>query len=293
MELRFALLPKLPFGSRMVLIVGLALLGFLSQFYVPWVLGCLPLLAAGILFAAKGFSNKPKDLGLEEWRAVSSTEIDRITDNLRASKRIRLPAYFTPAAGSIILVIGLGLSFFSGMIGASFHITIINGLCLATPIFFSGMVSVWVPADLKMKMEAFQAILSQEPDPELILTPYLRFDKDKEGRQIPEDVRLMVERRRMPEGFIGIQIQAAINNGESGAVPYLYAVCLTRGRPAVFEKLSSLKVPGYEVEWKKPKEYGAVVIRQKTSGDGYHTKPKDCARLYSICQKILHDQEVV
>jgi hypothetical protein len=29
-------------------------------------------------------------------------------------------------------------------------------------------------------------------------------------------------------------------------------------------------------------DYGSVVLRQETSGTGYHTKPSDCARLFEV-----------
>ena len=40
----------------------------------------------------------------------------------------------------------------------------------------------------------------------------------------------MVEPRRKPADFLGAQFQVAVNNGPNGAVPYLYAVFLCRGK---------------------------------------------------------------
>jgi hypothetical protein len=145
-------------------------------------------------------------------------------------------------------------------------------LAFLGPILSSGTVSVWIPTELKQKMECFQPILSAAAQQGIVMTPYLRFDKDKEGRDIPEDLRVMVEPRRKPNDFVGIQFQVTFNNGPNGKVPYMYAVCITRGGGPTFHRVSQLSAAGFVVEHKQPGEYGSVVIRQETYADGYETK---------------------
>ncbi len=288
MELSYKIAPKLPFVSRLALSLFLALLGIVLQFTVHAFPGHILILAAGILFAASNFSNKPKDLGLEDWRPVTDRELDRIADNLRQSKKIKLPPYFSSGTAIFFFVLCIVLTFLGFMFDSpSMSQFWFNCLCFIGPVLVSGSVNVWIPAELKMKMECFQAVLSQERAEGLVITPYLRFDKDKEGKEIPEDVRLMLEHKRMANDFVGIQLQAAINNGEHGNVPYLYAVCLTRGKGPSFKKLSGMQIEGFEIEWKEPDEYGAVVVRQQTGGGGYHTTTSDCARLFKLCAKIF------
>lgn len=289
MEMTYKLAPKLPFASRLAAALVLAAAGVAVQFLASPVLGFPLVLAGGLAFLANSYTNKPKDLGFEDWRPVTDREIDRITDNLRQSRKIRLPAYFSRGMAIAVAIVLLAIAFFSGVIAedGSFSMATLDALAFIGPILFSGSVSVWVPAELKMKMECFQSVLSR-PRPEgTTITPYLRFDKNKEGKEIPEDVRLMLEAKRRPEDFVGIQLQAAINSGEHGAVPYLYAVCLTKGKGPSFKKLAAMRIDGYEIEWKEPEEYGAVVVRQETSGGGYFTSGEDCARLYQLCLKIL------
>ena len=92
-------------------------------------------------------------------------------------------------------------------------------------------------------------------------------------------------RRNQPGPY---QVQAAINNGPNGPVPYLYAVVLTRGKDGPAHGAAArLRLKGYEVEAGGDKEYGTVVIRQKTSGGGYHTTPDDCSELASLCYRFL------
>jgi len=289
MEMTYKLAPKLPFASRLAAALALAAAGVVVQFIASPALGFPLILAGGLAFLANSYTNKPKDLGFEDWRPVTDREIDRIADNLRQSRKIKLPAYFSRGMAIAVAVVCLVIAFFSGVIAedGTFAMAMLDALAFIGPVLFSGSVSVWVPAELKMKMECLQAVLSQNKPEGISITPYLRFDKNKEGKEIPEDVRLMLEGKRHPDDMVGIQIQAAINSGEHGAVPYLYAVCLTRGKGASFKKLSAMKIDGYEIEWKEPEEYGAVVVRQATSGGGYYTSAEDCARLYQLCLKIL------
>jgi hypothetical protein len=147
---------------------------------------------------------------------------------------------------------------------------------------FFGRVRAFVPRELSAKMPCFQAIFAASVPESIVVTPYLRFDKDKEGRDVPEDVRLMVEPRRKAEDFVGVQLQAAMNKGPNGEVPYLYAVFLTKGKGASHAAFRSMRARGYVVEAGGDDDYGSVVLRQETSGTGYHTKPSDCARLFEV-----------
>jgi hypothetical protein len=289
MEMTYKIAPKLPFASRLAAGLVLAVSGIALQFAASGFLGVPLIFAGGLCFLANSFTNKPKDLGFEDWRPVSDREIDRITDNLRQSRKIKLPAYFSRGMAVFITIACLFLSFLSAVFfeNGVLALVLIDALAFLGPSLYSGAVSVWVPAQLKMKMECFQAVLSQQRTEGVSITPYLRFDKNKEGKEIPEDVRLMLESKRHAEDLVGIQLQAAINNGEHGAVPYLYAVCLTRGKGPSFKKLSAMNIEGYEIEWKEPEEYGAVVVRQGTQAGGYHTTGEDCARLFKLCLKIL------
>jgi hypothetical protein len=167
-------------------------------------------------------------------------------------------------------------------------IAFLDAAVLLLPFAFSGNVSLWTPRELAFKMACLEPLAGAEPEGgEIIVTPYLRLDKDKENRQIPEDVRLMVEPRRKPADFLGAQFQVAINNGPNGAVPYLYAVFLCRGKGPTFQAVSRMDFENFIDEPGGDKEYGYVVVRQPTSSGGYHTDPADCRRLYALVRDRL------
>ena len=160
------------------------------------------------------------------------------------------------------------------------------------------MVKIEIVPDIKEKMkESWDyvdkvlkgkvKIDKKRAEKTIIVTPYLRLDKDKKGREIPEDVRLMLEPRRKPADFVGIQIQVAINNGANGAVPYMYAVFLGKGKNNSFRALEKMNYGNYIKEPGGDEEYGYIVIRQKTGGGGYHTTTGNCINLYNTVKAKL------
>jgi hypothetical protein len=285
---------KLGLASRLVLsggffAAGIALeLAMRAGMFFP---GILVVAAGWLPLMLKKATNKPDDQGLEEWRPVPMAEIDRLDDGLKESKKLGKKTRSTSTA----LALGLGIPVFIVflILASTFERTDlsfigVNAVVLLVPALFFGRIKVFTPSEIAMKMPCFRALLS-EPLPEAIaVAPYIRFDKDRNGADVPEDLRLLLELKRPPTDLVGVQLQAAINDGPNGAVPYMYAVVLTKGKGGPSYKVAQrFKSAAYEVEPGGDDQYGTVVIRQETSGGGYETQPVDCARLLRVCLKLL------
>ncbi len=294
MEKEFRFL-NLSLPARLVLAGGLYALGASLELFLR-----LPLIVGGVFavlgwfpLMLKGVSNRPDDQGLEEWRPVTMAEIDRLDDGLRASKKLKAKV-FSPRALLIFLIV-VPLVIILWIVGAwtgrgDLAFIAFHGAFFSVPALFFGRVSVFVPSDIALKMPCFRVLGSQDLPEGLVLAPYLRFDKDKKGGDVPEDLRFLLEKKRGPADLVGVQLQAAINKGPNGPVPYLYAVVLTKGKDGPSHAAASrLRPRGYEVEAGGDGDYGTVVIRQKTTGTGYHTEPSDCQNLFSLCQAFLLD----
>ena len=293
MEEMFALF-KFGRSSRLALAAGFFAIGALIQLIVPW--GIIPgffiiLLGYTGLFLKK-ITNKPADKGFEEWRPVTMKEVDKLQDTLIQSKKLR-----SKATGGIIgriffTIFAAILALISLMIDQRIFIIVVDAYLFLVPAVFFGRVRFFVPRLLEQKMACFQVIFASSAKDGVPITPYFRFDKDEEGRDIPEDMRIMMEPKRKPEDFIGIQFQAAINKGPNGEVPYLYGVFLTSGKGQSYRKLAAIKARGYHVEGGGDDTYGSIVIRQATSGTGYLTKPSDCERLYATVMEMLKKADI-
>ena len=236
MELKYVI-PKVAFPGRLIACAGFAVLGFAVQILVPSGFGFIPgliVMVPGVMFlAAKNFRNKPLDIGKEDWQPASVLEFDRIKSNLQLTRQKRFSVIYRSGFGMFIAILLLVAAFFltAGIAGLG-SIVCVDALVLLIPFLFTGNMSLWTPQELAFRMRVFEPILSSEPAEggDIIITPYLKLDKDKEGHQIPEDIRLMVEPRRKPADFLGVQLQVAVNKGPNGNVPYLYSVFLCKGQ---------------------------------------------------------------
>jgi hypothetical protein len=295
MKMHF-IIPSIPNPVRFAIYGLFIAAGTGYQFFYPgasWVLGWLIMAAGTVFIVAKGFFNKPADLGFEDWQPASKTEFARINQNLTMTNEAKYPFYFKKQTAivfgfALVTVIFL-IAMFSDTPDALLILALIDSAVILLPVFLSGAVRLWMPQDLKLKMESLNIVMdeAEAAGDRLIITPYIRLDKDKAGRHIPEDVRLMLEPKRKPDELVGVQIQVAINNGPNGAVPYMYAVFLCKGKGALFQ---AFKARDYGDMVKEPggdKEYGYVVVRQQTGGGGYHTDSGDCSRLFGIVSEAL------
>jgi hypothetical protein len=293
MEMKFAV-ARLPLATRLAVLATGALLGFAVQVLVPGGWGFFPgllLMVPGLVFLwAKNYRNKPMDIGQEDWQPSSVREFDRIKSNLELTRNKTFSVIYRPGFGWFIAIVLFGLSLIlsaaDSRLGSFFCA---DALVLLLPFLLSGNVALWTPQELAFRMRVFDPILSREQAEggPIIITPYLRLDKTKEGQEIPEDIRLMVEPRRKPADFMGVQLQVAVNKGPNGNVPYMYAVFLCKGKGATYEEVAREEFPGYVKEPGGDKEYGYVVVRQKTSGTGYHTTDADVRRLYDVVKDTL------
>jgi hypothetical protein len=293
MEMKYVL-SKAAFPARLAIFATCGAVGLALQVLIPGGYGFFPGIVAmvpGLLFMlVKNFKNKPMDIGQEDWQPGSVREFDRIRNNLQLTREKRYSVIYRAGFGwfvaVVLCVLALFLASAQRRLGA---LVCADALVLLIPFLFTGNVSLWTPQELAFRMRAFEPILSSEQAEggEIIITPYLRLDKDKENHQIPEDIRLMVEPRRKPADFLGVQMQVAVNKGPNGSVPYMYCVFLCKGTGDTYKAISTLRFGDYEREPGGDKDYAYVVVRQKTSGTGYHTTDADVRRLYEMVKEKL------
>ena len=293
MEMRFVI-PRVALPARLVIFAGFAALGFGLQILLPggpgFILGTVVMVPGLLFVSARSFRNKPMDMDKEDWQAASVREFDRIKSNLQLTRQKRFSVIYRPGFGWFMAVVLAVASAVLAMSGRPFAALVgFDAMVLLVPFLLTGNVKLWTPQELAFRMRVFDPILSTEQAEggDIIITPYLRLDKDKEGHEIPEDIRLMVEPRRKPADFLGVQLQVAVNKGPNGNVPYMYAVFLCRGKGDSFRKVSAWSFEDFVKEPGGDKEYGYVVVRQKTSGTGYYTTDADVRRLYEMVTKKL------
>jgi hypothetical protein len=257
----------------------------------------LALCALPLLFLkAKNFSNRPKDLGKEEWKPVTMKEIDRLADRMRNVKRVKVGVSYGKSFAMVALILlPFTAVLLSALFGLSLFFFFVELVLFFIPLFWFARVDKWYPVELSDKLKVLAGVLGYSAGPSYKIVPMLRFDEDKLGRKIPEDIKVMVEPRLPPKAqekpneLVGVQFQVAINSGPDGKVPYVYAVFITRGSGPVRKTLSRMRFFSWVTETDSDGEFGTVVLRldTKSRGDGYHTKGPDVEELTGHVFRIL------
>lgn len=291
---------RLPVRTRLLLFGLLALTGaaiqFLFFFPLHTVIGFVFFALAGLFVLGASYTKAPKDLGFEEWKPVTFNEFKRVEKNYELVKTARLPVYLRKKAGRSMFIFLCFASFLvlifvlASSESAVFPVILFDILLLFYPLFLTGNILLHTPKELEMKTRGFHGVIDdlERSGQEVRITPYFRFDKDSKGRLIPEDVRLMIEPRRKPPDLIGAQLQVSINNGPKGAVPYMYAVILTKREGNSFERLRAM---GWKLVYNRGREkkmitetgfedeFAYLVVRQPTESGGYNTTDSQCIEL--------------
>lgn len=268
------------------LITALSFL-FLESFLINLVLALLLLGYTSYLLISSNFTNKPADIGREDWQTVTMTEIARIQFQIKRMKNASVPFAYTKLFAVFVTIFFIAAIFLFFILFENTQL-ILSVICLYLifiPFLWSARVDRWYPAVLASKLAEYDQIL-QYPYPKTIkIVPSVRFDQTTQGDRLPEDCKFSLS--YLPEtgisipDLIGIQIQLAHNSGPNGTVPYFYTVVVTKGRSKSWRTLSKFTEDGFVCESGGDEEYGTLVIRQDTKirSDGYHTKPEDVNHL--------------
>jgi len=180
----------------------------------------------------------------------------------------------------------VGFVSFAGLVGLTIIIALVlgaprdTGARLATtagllliPIWFNGMRTTWNPSELRLKgdaLEVARAVAKGHVGKLYETVPLLALRETAKGKY-PVDGRLMLRPADDQDGgFIGIQIQVAINSVQGTDYPYLYCVILVKEGhypPKVKNKQSGLV---YEEGADDGVRY--LVVRQYADNSGgWHT----------------------
>lgn len=102
--------------------------------------------------------------------------------------------------------------------------------------------------------------------------------------EVPRDVKAMVHFKKASPDFLGLQMQININSVQGSDYPYFYCVLVAKESFEGFRnKLVDSSPREIVVENKSQNDVNVIVIRQRTTrNSGYHTKPKDAARIFAF-----------
>lgn len=168
---------------------------------------------------------------------------------------------------------------------------------LLVPLWLNGLRTVWQPSELKLKGEALEiareVVEQQDPGHDFDRVPMLALREGRRGKY-PVDARLMLRPEEADEsGFLGVQIQVAINSVQGKDYPYLYAVVLGKEDRGfrLPKEVREHKDPRYSVRFTIERSTSegvrVLVIRQHADrGGGWHTKPEHIREIVEVALAI-------
>jgi hypothetical protein len=305
-ELKFKILPGVPYKTRAWIVFGLWFCGFGAQALGYFWPGVAMVFAGTLMALTRGYSNEPatrRPRGKKRWENVRLEEFHRIAKLDEESKRWDRSAWIdlTNAYGCFFGVLAIGVILFASFLltAVSFEVgrvCLANGLAIFFPFWVTGIRRLYHRTELMIRVRALENIvrLLEKPGLEgLMPTPMLELQKTRQG-DLPRDVKLMVRHNDAPEKFMGIQVQVSLNDVQGTKYPYLYCVILARPGFGLrnWDSRPSPRFGKILVEPKSTHEVELLVVRQKTTKtSGYHTKPAAQIRVFEaaadICQRNL------
>jgi len=297
----FLILDQISPKLRNILTVLLFFVGYVLQISSRNILIGLPFFIFCLLLnLIRGFSLKPIRATALEWKEVTPDKIEQVDKHCQRLKLIRggnVGCVLFIIAIFFLLLFGIPLiATFVRSIESNFALIalIIDSLIIFGGLALSGRRSVWIPNNLDTKILIIKRILNHPlfaKDLSLKIIPYLEIGETKDGTY-PNDTRILIKFKDVPEDFIGLQFQISINTVQSKIYPYCYCVIIARPTFGLFKKFKPVNLKGITIENERSDEADVIVIRQTTTkNSGYHTDQnvQDYILLSSIAiaKKIL------
>jgi hypothetical protein len=164
---------------------------------------------------------------------------------------------------------------------------------LLVPLWLNGLRTTWNPSELRKKGDALavaRAVAEPLARGDFDLVPLLALREGRRGKY-PVDARLMLRPSREDgTGFLGVQVQVAMNNVQGTDYPYLYAVVLGK---EPFEAPRAGDCPRRSGTVKLVAENGRsddvrfLVVRQHAdTRGGWHTDPDQIRSIVAVALRV-------
>jgi len=261
-------------------------------------LGMALIIGGHLILWVRGLSNAPGGATPrrheEMWAPVEEEWLDRVSAlERRAARWDTTPFDITNAAGFLGLWIIVGLTLvaaavISSMLGFDGGWRMALGSAsLLVPLWFNGIRTTWNPSELRKKGEALAIALEAakaDGGTDFDPVPMLALREGKKGKY-PVDAKLMLRPATDDgSGFLGVQVQVAMNSVQGTDYPYLYAVVLGKGgfRLPKAKKLPPPPTEGRRLVFENGSDGDVtfLVIRQHADrGGGWHTKEETIGRI--------------
>jgi hypothetical protein len=302
--LRFVL-PMSSLRRRLLVAATLVGAGLVACCLLPWVLvpaGLLAILAAHVVLWVRTQTTAPggaTPAHEEVWAPVEDEWLERVDALEKSGERWDVtPWDVSNLTGCATLLCLLGAVAAAAVLTAG-ALDVDSALRLAAaavvlllPLWLNGMRTTWNPSELRKKGQALAVArdaVERIGHPDFDLVPTLALREGRHGRY-PVDARLMLRPSHEDgSGFLGVQLQVAMNSVQGTDYPYLYAVVLGKDGFRLPELPQRRDANGVDLVFERGEGQGVryLVVRQHAdTRGGWHTKPDQIATIVTVALEL-------
>ncbi len=255
--------------------------------------GHLPLWARSQTTAPGGATPAHEDV----WAPVEDEWLERVTDLEKRGSRWDVTPWDVSNGTGCLALLGVLLlvATLAFLVGAALGPDALFRVAVAAPLLFvplwlNGMRTTWNPSELRKKGDALavaRATIEKAGGKDFDLVPLLALREGRRGHY-PVDARLMARpAREDASGFLGVQVQVAMNNVKGTDYPYLYAVVLGKGDFRFPKAPERQVVHGTSLLFEGGRSEGVryqVVRQHADTHGGWHT---DAGQIHGIVTAAL------
>jgi len=271
-----------------------------------WSVASLPVAVVGLVLVLAGHvplwvrhqSNAPGGATPdheEVWAPVEDDWLERVEElEKRGARWDTTPWDLSNVLGFFVLVgililVGAAVAGAGVVLGSDAFVRLVAAApALVVPLWLNGLRTTWNPSELRKKGEALalaRAEADRLGDVDFDPVPMLALREGRTGRY-PVDARLMLRPGREDEsGFLGVQVQVAMNNVKGTDYPYLYAVVLGKGDFRMPPVSPRTRRGGAEIVFERDESEGVrfLVVRQHADRQGgWHTEPDHIRAIVAV-----------
>jgi len=275
----------LPYFARMLLSFAVITLGLFAQLRVGQLVAGYVLIFAGNLFLlVRGYDNRVDYKGLDttaEWVPVARARLDELLAldrKMRAWHRSALD--ITNPLGFLVLALAvLGLGWLAFHLEEIPQMLAVDALLLFVPHWVTGVRRILRLPNMLVKVKLIKDLLAwlDEHGAEFQVQILTLVEK----RKIPDDIKIKIDPKEKPDGFLGLYGQVVINNVQGTSYPYFYVVLVAKKPSALQETFQQFGEPlRISKEFSAKDGVDVFVLRQTTTREaGYCTKFREASAI--------------
>lgn len=285
----FHLFPSLSYRMRLMISVGVVLIGMFIQYLsISLWPGIIFVIAGSLLLVVKGHHNRIKVGKFNpsaQWEKVDKSQVDKILGiNKKMKKWDKSFIDITSGAGIFMFIVIIIASLIVlGMSSETTGIILVSNVAaLLIPYWFTGVKKILTTPGLVNKIKIYNKVLHLFKNHMAGCNiEHFVLLQGKESK-FPKDIKLRISFKNQNPDFLGLYAQITTNDVSGKEYPYFYIVLVAKKGYGLKKYYQSANIDRKTTkEFSTEGDVEVFVIRQYTTRTtGYHTNSKAIVNIF-------------